>query len=647
MAPVAGAGSLLTPVAPVPQALPRGVARGRTLALGRAALAELRTRTTAVVPDFPLGRDATAELELRRFEPFAPGARVEAVDGGGVREVKLPDHVYFTGTVRGEPDSRVLLVAARDHVRGFVAAHGTVYPFGPDRRGRHRSYALRDVDPSAYPPPGAFCANDLHRDQVGSLLVNRSARVAAGLEPPPIAFTSSGLVEADAAIETDHELWARFGSDAGTLDYLASLAAASSAIDERDVSVRLRFSYIRLWPTASDPWSATATDQQLDEVRNYWTNPANNMDAIAGPHALVHFISGKSVQGGIAYIGSVCDPRYSFGVSQVYGHFDLSDPTQIWDVLVVTHEIGHNLGTPHTHCYSPPVDECYDQEPGCYAGPVVCSRGTIMSYCHLNCGGLSDIDLVFGAAVSAQIRSTVATASCLAPAGDCGNGVVDPGEQCDDGNSVAGDGCSPTCRLEVCGNRILDPGEQCDDGNTVAGDGCSPTCRLEVCKIMRSGQTLWLRSLLSVRHGAPGRDRLSLEAEFAIPSAVATLDPSATGMSLLVDDGTGEGELALTLPPGAHWIARHGRWLYRDRAGSVGGIRRLAIVDDTRGGVPGVDVSVTGRKGSYPLFFSDLPLAVTVLLGDAKAGQAGSCGRRSFDAGSCASRRSGTRLVCH
>src|SRR6266581_3055356 len=257
MVAVAGASSLLTPVTPAPHSLPHGVARGRALALGRAALAELRTRTTAVVPDFPLGGDATVELELRRFEPFAPGARVEAVDGRGVRAVKLPDHVYFTGTVRGEPDSRVLLIAARDHVRGFVAARGTVYPFGPDRRGRHRSYALRDVDPTACPPPGAFCANDLHRDQVDSLLVSRSARVAAGLEPPPIVYTSSGLVQADAAIETDHELWARFGSDAQTLDYLASLAAASSAIDERDVSVRLSFSYIRLWPTASDPWSAT------------------------------------------------------------------------------------------------------------------------------------------------------------------------------------------------------------------------------------------------------------------------------------------------------------------------------------------------------------------------------------------------------
>ena len=194
MAPVAGAGNLLSPATPAPHSLPRGVARGRTLALSRTALADLRTRTTAVVPGFPLGGDATADLALRRFEPFAPGARVEAVDDRGVREVKLPDHVYFTGTVRGEPDSRVLLIAARDHVRGFVAAHDTVYPFGPARRGRHRSYALRDVDPAAYPPPGNFCANDRHRDQVDSLVVNRGARAAAGLEPR-VAYASAGLVQ--------------------------------------------------------------------------------------------------------------------------------------------------------------------------------------------------------------------------------------------------------------------------------------------------------------------------------------------------------------------------------------------------------------------------------------------------------------------
>jgi cysteine-rich repeat protein len=63
----------------------------------------------------------------------------------------------------------------------------------------------------------------------------------------------------------------------------------------------------------------------------------------------------------------------------------------------------------------------------------------------------------------------------------CGNGIMDPGEQCDDGNLVNGDGCSSTCENEVCGNNIVDPGEQCDDGNLVDGDGCSSTCQLEVC----------------------------------------------------------------------------------------------------------------------------------------------------------------------
>src|SRR5262249_41610059 len=48
----------------------------------------------------------------------------------------------------------------------------------------------------------------------------------------------------------------------------------------------------------------------------------------------------------------------------------------------------------------------------------------------------------------------------------CGDGILQEGEECDDGNTVSGDGCSATCKHEVCGNHVLDPGEQCDDGNT-------------------------------------------------------------------------------------------------------------------------------------------------------------------------------------
>jgi cysteine-rich repeat protein len=63
----------------------------------------------------------------------------------------------------------------------------------------------------------------------------------------------------------------------------------------------------------------------------------------------------------------------------------------------------------------------------------------------------------------------------------CGNGVRDVGEDCDDGGTTGGDGCSASCTLEICGSGVIDVGEQCDDGNTVAADGCSPTCTLEYC----------------------------------------------------------------------------------------------------------------------------------------------------------------------
>ena len=39
----------------------------------------------------------------------------------------------------------------------------------------------------------------------------------------------------------------------------------------------------------------------------------------------------------------------------------------------------------------------------------------------------------------------------------CGNGHVDPGEQCDDGNSVIGDGCSATCQNECASDAQCPP----------------------------------------------------------------------------------------------------------------------------------------------------------------------------------------------
>ncbi|MFO0559442.1 MAG: lectin-like protein [Polyangiales bacterium] len=59
----------------------------------------------------------------------------------------------------------------------------------------------------------------------------------------------------------------------------------------------------------------------------------------------------------------------------------------------------------------------------------------------------------------------------------CGNGRVDPGEQCDDGNRVDTDACRNDCRVARCGDGVLRPNvEECDDGNTDPHDGCTTAC---------------------------------------------------------------------------------------------------------------------------------------------------------------------------
>jgi cysteine-rich repeat protein len=48
------------------------------------------------------------------------------------------------------------------------------------------------------------------------------------------------------------------------------------------------------------------------------------------------------------------------------------------------------------------------------------------------------------------------------PTPGCGDGKLDPGEECDDGNRSNGDGCDRRCLEEVCGNSRIEGNEECD-----------------------------------------------------------------------------------------------------------------------------------------------------------------------------------------
>jgi cysteine-rich repeat protein len=55
----------------------------------------------------------------------------------------------------------------------------------------------------------------------------------------------------------------------------------------------------------------------------------------------------------------------------------------------------------------------------------------------------------------------------------CGDGVRDPGEQCDDGNTAAGGCCSPDCRTAAPDGTSCDDGNVCTSGDVCAGGACA------------------------------------------------------------------------------------------------------------------------------------------------------------------------------
>jgi cysteine-rich repeat protein len=63
----------------------------------------------------------------------------------------------------------------------------------------------------------------------------------------------------------------------------------------------------------------------------------------------------------------------------------------------------------------------------------------------------------------------------------CQNGVIEAGEQCDDGNGIDTDACTNACMDNICGDGITYNGiEECDDG-VVGTEQCTPACTLTFC----------------------------------------------------------------------------------------------------------------------------------------------------------------------
>lgn len=430
--------------------------------LGVAAL--LPVGATLRLRAVPLGPDR--DLELRRIEVFAPGARLVVHGAGSERSLPVPGHVYFTGGIAGDPGSRAFLsLLTSGEVRGVVAAGGRWWTLGKRPAEALTRVVEADAAALAERTGGFRCeADDLRGIELLDTVTRGSAEAGAeaataGLTPIP----APGVLPAHTArvaFETDQEYLALFGGDtSAAIDYIGDVVAFGSTIYVAEIDTNLLVSSVSLWQTA-DPWTESGSACRLFQFGRYWNDNNGGVD-----RTIAHFLSGQNNNSGIAWVGVLCSGGFNTNISGSgcsmpgsgnygggYGYsggidanFDPNNPQVIWDFMVVVHEIGHNFNSPHSHCYAGvggnanPVDQCYAGQcgsSGCYCGSasLPCATpgggcGTIMSYCHLLGGGLANISPTFGlghpfgtapdrvpARMSAHVLSTAAqNPGCLTP----------------------------------------------------------------------------------------------------------------------------------------------------------------------------------------------------------------------------------------
>ena len=363
--------------------------------LGLKSLAELDVGQSLQLSGIPVGAERLATVRFERIELYAPGAQIWRLDQSGRTPVQKTDRIWLMGYPVDDRSGRIALAANTDGSKWSGAVYG---PDGLEvvrAYRQHGTLRLRAYRPEALLPDRVTVEN--HCGNHALTQIGESSHSLQS-DSEPTAQRGDSLRFGVIGIDTDKEwLNKRFNDNTtAAANWTEDLMLISNTIFESDLNLRMLIGDT-IYRVGSDPYSVgdnSVSQARLEEFGDYWDNNYSHFDRT---HAAL--VSGRSESGfsasGIAWVNSYCQTQAvggSYSLNQLF--HDSSVPTEI-SVRVFAHEIGHNLGSVHTHCYNPPVDHCFNNETGCYSGPVSCpngGQGTLMSYCNVpapngaNCG---------------------------------------------------------------------------------------------------------------------------------------------------------------------------------------------------------------------------------------------------------------------
>ena len=267
---------------------------------------------------------------------------------------------------------------------GMIAHENGNYNISETAPGSGR-YLISDDSKVAF--PGFDCGTDDAKEDdsqhsKGTILQNKSA-----------ASTSCKTVRI--AFEADFDLYTRSGNNIATAsNFVTGLFNIVKQVYQNE-QINIELGGVFVWTTV-DPYALVTNTFSI--LNSFAVNrPVSGIDG-----DLLHFLDCRSSSlGGIAYIGALCNPSTRHGFSSIFYSYN-SLPTFSWSVFCVSHELGHNFGSRHTHwCgWTLPgggtgrIDSCFAGEGTC-GSSTKATKGTIMSYCYNTSEGV-DMNLGFG-----------------------------------------------------------------------------------------------------------------------------------------------------------------------------------------------------------------------------------------------------------